>query len=76
MIILNPARRNSFKKMSIYSGSFGQLKASPTPSNDINAPTEDLQSVRPENPFDMIDIEDLIHENEKIRWVPNDAYEN
>lgn len=62
--------------MSIYSGSFGQFKTSQTASNDHLTPHDDPQSTRPENPFDMKDIQDLIHENEKIRWVPNDAYES
>jgi hypothetical protein len=68
-------KRTSMKKMSIYSGSFGNHKASYTISQDeLKCPSDkncDLSSQE----LNPVDLEDLIAENDKMKWVPNDAYE-
>ena len=63
--------------MSIYSGSFGQIK-----HNQMDF-IEDYKNLD-DNPSDNDntdgnelapqDAENLIYENDKIRWTPNDAY--
>ena len=63
--------------MSIYSGSFGHHKASYTVSQDDYRNIEEGNNDREEHGVvDIKDDDNLVTENDKIRWVPNDAYEN
>ena len=62
--------------MSIYSGSFGHHKASYTVSQDeVKNVDDNLNEPHENGTLEMKDPEDLIVENDKIRWVPNDAYD-
>lgn len=65
-------KNSLIKKTSIYSGSFGKNKFNSNGEDDFKAyqEAESAQNVEEK------EAEDLIFENERIRWVPNDAYDH
>ena len=70
-------KRSKNQKMSIYSGSFGLHKFSSQVSNEelkhINDQNDDSENSRES---EEKNIEDLADEDERIRWIPNDASNN
>lgn len=67
-------KRTSMKKMSIYSGSFGNHKASNTISQDELKCHSDKNCDLSSQDLNPVDLDNLISENDKMKWVPNDAY--
>jgi len=64
--------------MSIYSGSFGQTKLnSRMQYEDLKSQEDQSDQENSQNPSNMdIEIKETLYENEKIKWTPNEAYEN
>ncbi|CAI2370873.1 unnamed protein product [Moneuplotes crassus] len=81
MLSLHDSRRSfkkssMIKKTSIYSGRFGKHKNYSDDHDDDKEYLSNLHGLDSAGNLDDKDAEDLIFENERIRWIPNDAYEN